>query len=520
MEYYLKLKQRFLWIPIVKKQPRELLEIWADGEKKLEFMVPSKPDGDLDYVFDFYAPVRCEELLEMELMITGEFSEGFFSQIRQSEGMPAAYQEQSGIHLRPGTGWLNDPNGLVYRDGVYHMYFQYNPFDTEWENMSWGHSVSRDLLHWERRPDVLYPDQDGMMFSGCGLVNDRGCLGLPEYALLFFYSVAGGANPWSKGKDFVQKLAYSVDGGETLHKMEGWEMPAVCRENRDPKIFWHGESGHFVMALWLEGNDFGIFLSKDLKEFTMSQRFTLEEAWECPDLFKLIIEGSHEYRWIFWSADGFYYIGDFDGESFRSDNVRLEAYGNKLPYAAQTYAGVSDRVISVPWLRTRNQDKNYHGMMGLPREMTIRRTETGFRLVQKIVREWDLSKKEICRKDGCIRASFCKEEKGAAEVTCHPSKGGNGKISGLTLDIMGMSIRYQQEEKRLSAGEDTIQLMEELTDLSLVSDGEIIEITGNSGIIVAMFERPEAGRGMITVECEGPVDIRIYESQGEANWQR
>ena len=108
---------------------------------------------------------------------------------------------------------MNDPNGLVYAEGVYHLYFQHNPFDVQWENMSWGHAVSRDLLHWEQKDDVLFPDETGTMFSGSGIVNDRKMLGLPEDALVFFYTAAGNNNKWSAGKQFTQRIAYSTDGG-------------------------------------------------------------------------------------------------------------------------------------------------------------------------------------------------------------------------------------------------------------------------------------------------------------------
>ena len=124
------------------------------------------------------------------------------------------------FHLMPETGWMNDPNGLVCQDGIYHLFYQHNAFGTKWDNMSWGHAVSEDLLHWEHRSMAILPDEDGTIFSGSGLCNEKGLLELPENALVFFYTSAGGSSdsPWSEGRQFTQRIAYSTDRGETLHK--------------------------------------------------------------------------------------------------------------------------------------------------------------------------------------------------------------------------------------------------------------------------------------------------------------
>ena len=241
---------------------------------------------------------------------------------------------------------MNDPNGLVYADGNYHLYFQHNPFDVQWENMSWGHAVSKDLLHWEQKDEVLFPDETGTMFSGSGIVNDHEMLGLPKDALIFFYTAAGNNNKWSTGKQFTQRVAYSTDGGETLHKLDKGVLEAVCKENRDPKVFWHEKSGAYIMTLWLEENDFGIFRSTDLLNWEQTDRLTLKDAWECPDLLCLKDENEDE-SWMFWSADGFYFWGEFDGFKFQTDGVRHMAYINKMAYAAQTYSNTGNLCMTV-----------------------------------------------------------------------------------------------------------------------------------------------------------------------------
>lgn len=171
-------------------------------------------------------------------------------------------------------------------------------------------------------------------------------------------------------------------------------MDTVCRENRDPKIFWHEESQAYIMVLWLEENDFGIFRSRDLQSWEQSDRITLAEAWECPDLLKLSASDGGE-QWMFWSADGFYFWGEFDGYSFVTDQVRHKAYFNRLPYAAQTWSGVDGRVISIPWLRIPNDGRNYTGAMGLPQELSVVREGEKKVLIQTPVRELLEKRREI-----------------------------------------------------------------------------------------------------------------------------
>lgn len=312
------------------------------------------------------------------------------------------------VHFAAKYGWINDPNGLVYHDGVYEIYYQYNPYGTQWGNMTWGHARTKDFLSYEDLEPVLHPDENGTMFSGCGIVNERGLLGLPKEALLFFYTAAGGTNPESEGKEFTIRIAYSLDGGNTLVKFGEPVLESLAVENRDPKVFWHEESNGYILVLWLENEDFAIFRSTDLKKFTLSQRLTLEGGFECPDLFCLEVEGSEESKWVFWAADGSYYVGEFDGYQFTQTQERKIAYerlcenGEEKPspaYAAQTYAGLGDKVMSMPWLKTECIAEQTTGVLGLPRYFSLKATEEGFVLKQvlpEFVRE-GLEQKQLER---------------------------------------------------------------------------------------------------------------------------
>lgn len=291
-------------------------------------------------------------------------------------------------HYHAPVGFLNDPNGLVFHQGVWHLYHQHNPFDKVWGNMTWGHATSKDLMQFTFQGDVLRPDERGVIYSGCGLLNLRGCFGLPTDALLFFYTSAGGIDE-KYGRDgvFTQRMAYSLDGGETLIKYEGFELPEMEKETRDPKVFWHEESGAYIMVLYLADARFLILRSEDLLHWERTQELDFPPMWECPDLVCLRDAESGVKKWAFLSADGYYFIGDFDGHTFTPETKLLSLYGSKLPYAAQTYSNVPGRVVQLSWLRTENRGEEWTGVMSAARELSLGKDADGWYIRQQFARE-------------------------------------------------------------------------------------------------------------------------------------
>jgi len=309
------------------------------------------------------------------------------------------------IHFAPEFGWLNDPNGLVWHDGIYEMYYQSNPDGVEWANMTWSRTYSTDLVHWHSPQEaVLFPDENGLMFSGCGLINSRGLLGLPEDALLFPYTAA--RHDSVLGGKFTIRMAYSLDGGKTLQKRDGTILDELAPFNRDPAVFWHEESQAYILCLWIDSNDFAIFRSENLEHFDFCSRLTLENGFECPDLFRLPVRDEDgnltgEKKWVFWSADGSYFVGAFDGYQFTQEQARRRAYLGDflLPYAAQTWSDVPDgRVISVAWLRTKCVQNQTTGAMSLPRSFELIKNARGYNLAQHLAEE--IVRQEIPAKTG------------------------------------------------------------------------------------------------------------------------
>ncbi|MBO5551652.1 MAG: glycoside hydrolase family 32 protein [Lachnospiraceae bacterium] len=315
--------------------------------------------------------------------------------------------DKAELHYHASYGSLNDPNGLIYRDGVWHMYHQHNPMNNVWGNMSWGHAVSDDLIHFRFQGDVLFPEEGGTMFSGCGIVNTPGAFSLPEEALLFYYTYAAEdeiSEGDGKQRHFTQRIACSLDGGYNLRKIPDWELPVMAEENRDPKIFYHNSSSAFIMVLYLTENRFAILRSKNLVDWEKTQEMSYPPMWECPDLLEL-----SEDKWAFMSADGYYYIGSFDGFCFTPETAMRSLYANSIPYAAQSFSGVSGRIISTAWLRTENHGENWHGLMSVPREFTLGKDGEGYYIRQSFVREAEPYIKE--KEDGLfIEDDLVREE--------------------------------------------------------------------------------------------------------------
>lgn len=378
-----------------------------------------------------------------------------------------------------------------------------------WGNMHWGHAVSQDLLTWEHKPCALAPDEYGTVYSGCGWQDKKNVAGFGENALLFYYTAAGGSNEWSKAAEnlHTQRLAVSTDGGETLQRVEnmtfengerlqvetGAVLEHIKGENRDPKVFYHMESCAYIMVLYLDGNEFAIFRSEDLMHWQETQRFVLEGMWECPDLFELSVENTYgEKKWVFWSADGYYIVGDFDGYQFTPVTEVQTAYATKLPYAAQTYAGVSDRVISVAWLRLANDRGGYRGVMALPAELSLRRLGDKYKIGFQPVRELQ----DIRHFTGRLKLAHEKRTSEIAfegvplEVDLSWEVGEAGKIRLLTGDT---ELVIDLEANLLLFGKDKESCLEDeqLRKLKLLIDQEVIEFYGNDGTIYGAIEVEE-----------------------------
>ena len=253
-------------------------------------------------------------------------------------------------HHTPLYGWMNDPNGMFYKDGVWHLYYQKNPYGSKWQNMTWGHSTSSDLINWEAHPDAIKPDGLGSVFSGSAVVDHDNTAGYGEDAVIVLFTSAGTSQ--------MQSLAHSNDNGETFEVFAGNPVITLETEARDPNMFWNEKTGEWnlVLAHALEKENL-FFTSPDLKNWTLSGNFgkglgAQEGVWECPDLFELQIPGTDKTKWVlicninpggpFGGSATQYFIGDFNGKTFTSDTNPDGTVPTKwLDFGKDHYATVS-----------------------------------------------------------------------------------------------------------------------------------------------------------------------------------
>ncbi len=302
--------------------------------------------------------------------------------------MSQAYNEslRPQFHFTAKTNWLNDPNGLVYYKGIYHLFFQYNPESVNWGNMSWGHATSPDLVHWSQQTHAILPDDSGTIFSGSAVVDWRNTSGFQQGTdppLVAIYTCAGDTSPASLGKPFTQCLAFSCDAGMTWQKYPGNPvMDQIAPGNRDPKVIWFEPTQSWVMALYLENSDFGIYVSPDLKDWSPTQRFTFEGVSECPDFFELAVVGSHERKWVFTSASGHYLVGAFDGKSFHPEQGQRQMDLGPNFYAVQTFSdlpGDRGRRVQIAWMRGGSYpEMPFNQQMSFPCELTLHQVGSEF----------------------------------------------------------------------------------------------------------------------------------------------
>jgi fructan beta-fructosidase len=314
------------------------------------------------------------------------------SSIQQSDTIDSPenlYHEplRAQFHFSSRRGWNNDPNGLAFYQGEYHLFYQHNPYGWGWGNMHWGHAVSRDLVRWRELGDVLAPDPLGPMFSGSAVVDWRntsslGADGRPPLVLI--YTAAGSAA--------VQCLAASTDG-RTFTKFNG--NPVVTQitgGNRDPKVLWHEPTKRWIMTLYVETNKvhtIHFLSSSNLKDWTVLSR--TDGFFECPDFFELPVDGDPaKKKWVLTGASSEYMVGSFDGTTFRPETPKLSGHLGRGFYAAQTFSDVpanDGRRIQIGWFQTETRGMPFNQAMTIPLELSLSGTPEGPRLTWTPVKE-------------------------------------------------------------------------------------------------------------------------------------
>lgn len=399
----IRINSRYLNIPISHRMDRKQLTFTAKGEDTLTVVVRIAEDAPDYWVFKDVSRYKGKNL-----RLSFEGSRKALENIVQADsifGASAMYKEKNRpqFHFSTRRGWINDPNGLVFHNGLYHLYYQHNPYEREWENMTWGHATSPDLLHWTEHDDVLFPDRLGTMFSGSAVFDEQNTSGFgtrKSPPLVYAYTA-------DRSNREVQCIAYSLDGGMTLKKYKG--NPVIdshdmwqTHDTRDPRLFWYEPGKHWVMVL-NERDGHSIYNSDNLKDWTFESHIT--GFWECPDLFELPVDGDPgNTRWVMYGASNTYMIGSFDGKSFVPQGGKYRFCTGTI-YAAQTVSHAPDgRRIQIGWGRVSHPDMPFNGMMLLPTELSLVTTSEGIRMVSKPISEVQTLLQNMLSSDGRLNA--------------------------------------------------------------------------------------------------------------------
>ncbi len=422
------------------------------------------------------------------------------------------------FHFTPRINWTNDPNGLVFYKGEYHLFFQHNPTGINWGNMTWGHAVSLDLLHWQQLDHAIHPDKLGTIYSGSAVVDWDNTAGFQtgpektgtEKTIVCIYT--------SAGKPFTQSIAYSNDRGRTWKKYEGNPvLKHIAGENRDPKVFWHVPSKRWIMALYLDGNDYALFSSPDLKTWTKLCDVRVPGSSECPDFFALPVDGdAANVKWVFWTANNRYRLGDFDGKNFRAETEPLATHFGANRYAAQTYSdippdrsGAADgRRIQIAWMAGgKYPDMPFNQQMSIPAELTLRTFPEGVRLCTLPVREVEQLRQGV-------KLSFAGELKPGE----NPLKNLRGELwdvalkvepraaEAITLNVRGTPIQFDVKTRKLSClgSTATIELIDGCLALRVLVDRASIEIfTADGRANMAFCFLPPQDNQTLALSCGG-----------------
>lgn len=473
---------RYLHLPVQTGAPKRRMRFLVDGKTVRDFEI-ELPEGEPGFwVFSDVANFKGKRLeIAVEALPAASSALAAITQGNAIRGAEELYREKQRpqFHFTSRRGWLNDPNGLVYSQGEYHLFYQHNPYGCGWGNMHWGHAVSKDLVHWQELPLALYPQRFGdWCFSGSALVDRHNISYFQEGSedvLVAAYTSTG------RG----ESIAYSNDRGRTWTDYLG--NPVVQHRGRDPRILWHEPTKRWVMAVYDEVDktrNIAFYTSPDLKGWTFQSR--IAGFYECPDLFELPVEGKADNRkWVLSAADGKYMLGQFNGTSFTAESGKHQLrYGNF--YAAQTFSDTPDgRRLQIGWASGITfPGMPFNQQMTFPCALTLRETADGVRLFAEPVREIDnLHGKKHAWTDRTLTPKENLLQGITGELFDIRAEFEVAGAEAFGFTIRGMPVVYDVKRQEISCNQRTAPLKPVAGKiwLRLLIDRGSFEIFGNDG---------------------------------------
>jgi len=520
----------YLNLPIKNGAPRRVLTLLVDGKPQVRNDIELAPGTP-----DWWAPMDVSALKGKKItLMVDKLPEDStaLSSVDQTDTLRDAdkdYREalRGQFHFTPRRGWNNDPNGLVFYNGEYHLFFQHNPYGWDWGNMHWGHAVSKDLVHWKELGDKLLPDAMGPMFSGSAVVDWNNTSGFGKDGkapLVLFYTAAG--NPT------VQCLAYSIDGRHFTKYAGNPILKEVTGGNRDPKVIWHEPTKQWVMTLYVELNKIHtihFFTSSNLKDWKFASK--TDGFFECPDFFELNLDGDPvKRRWVLTGASSEYQVGTFDGKTFQPETTKTPGHRGKGFYAAQTFSDIPQadaRRIQIGWFQTPTPGMPFNQSMTIPLELGLVSTREGPRLTWTPVRELaELRAKTIHLQPGELQQgspnplAAVREELQEIRAEFAPSKD-----SEVIFQVRGATIAYNSQKAELSVNghRASAPLVNGKQRLVIYCDRNGLEVFASDGLTyVPMPFLPKADNLSAKVEiAQGSANILNLEAYGlKSAWSK
>lgn len=388
--------QKYLLLPVEEAAPEATVNVLVNNKTDRNFQVRLAVNR-IDYLVPFDLEQYKGKTVTFDIHtgnsranVRDAMADACWKELRLSDTFDDANREEFRplYHHSPLYGWMNDPNGMFYKDGEYHLYYQWNPYGSMWGNMNWGHSSSKDLISWQHHPVAIQPNGLGTVFSGSSVVDKDNMAGFGKGAVIAIYTSAGASQ--------MQSLAYSLDNGMTFHVYENNPIIAADKECRDPNMFWHEKSGKWILILAaaLE-KEMWIYSSPDLKNWTKESSFghgygAQDGVWECPDLMELPVRGTDRTKWVlicninpggpFGGSAAQYFVGDFDGKTFTCDTkpeiTKWMDYG-KDHYAAVSWSNAPEkRHTVIAWMSNWQYANNvpttqYRSGNSVPRDLSL-----------------------------------------------------------------------------------------------------------------------------------------------------
>ena len=460
--------KRYLQLPIKNGAPKRVVTLLADGKTVVRNDI-ELANGDADWWAPMDVSAWSGQTVTLRVDKLPDDSTAL-SSIEQGDAIKGAenlYREplRGQFHFSPRRGWNNDPNGMVFFNGEYHLFFQHNPYGWGWGNMHWGHAVSRDMVHWEELGDTLAPDEMGPMFSGSAVVDWNNTSGFGKEGqspLVLIYTAAG--NPT------VQGVAYSTDGRNFTKYSGNPVLKQITRDNRDPKVMWHEPTKKWVLVLyveWEKKHTIHFFTSPNLREWTLAS-ITDGDApgksflFECPDFFELPVDGdAAKKKWVLTAANSEYAIGTFDGTRFTPEQSRLPGHRGRGFYAAQTFSDIpakDGRRVQIGWFQTETKGVPFNQSMTVPLELKLISTADGPRMTFAPVKELESLRAKSDRFDamtlqpnGANPLAGVKAELVEVNAEFEP-----GEASEITFTVRGAMIRYDAKKQELAVNDHRV----------------------------------------------------------------